>query len=332
MSDFWRNKQVLVTGAGGFIASHLVEKLASSGARVRALVRYNSSGFAGFLQNPPADLRGNITVIPGDLRDRETVQKAADGMEIVFHLGALISIPFSYHHPDAVVETNILGTMNVLQVCRAIQTPRVIHTSTSEVYGSAITVPIDENHPLQGQSPYSASKIAADKLAESFYCAYGLPVVTVRPFNTYGPRQSARAVIPSIICQVLSRDVLHIGSQITTRDFTFVSDTVDGFVKAAEAPKTAEGQVFNLGTGTEISIGDLARMIIKLADRRVEIIVDEDRLRPQKSEVTRLLSNNTRARQQLGWQPQVSMEAGLLQTMVWIQENLHLYDPDRYAF
>ena len=332
MTDYWQDKQVLVTGAGGFIASHLVERLARLGAKVRALVRYNSSGFAGFLQQPPQELKAKIEIVAGDLRDRETVQKAADGMEIVFHLGALISIPFSYRHPDAVVETNILGTMNILQVCRTLQTPRVVHTSTSEVYGSAITVPIDENHPLQGQSPYSASKIAADKLAESFYCAYGLPVVTVRPFNTYGPRQSARAVIPSIICQVLSRDVLHMGSQDTTRDFTYVSDTVNGFIKAAEAPKDAEGQVFNLGTGTEISIGDLAQMIITLSGRAVEIVVDEDRLRPQKSEVTRLLSNNAKAREQLGWQPQVSMKAGLIQTMQWIRENIHLYDPDRYVF
>jgi dTDP-glucose 4,6-dehydratase len=332
MTDFWQNKKILVTGAGGFIASQLVETLAHSGAEVRAMVRYNSRGFAGFLHEVPEEIKNNIEIFPGDLRDRDTVQQAVAGMEYVFHLGALISIPFSYKYPDAVVQTNIVGTMNVLQACRAAGTRRLLHTSTSEVYGSALYVPIDEDHPLQGQSPYSASKIGADKLAESFYCTYELPVITVRPFNTYGPRQSARAVIPAIITQVLSRSSIKMGTQETTRDFTFVSDTVNGFIKAAQAEKSCEGQVFNLGTGQEISIGNLAQMIINLSGRKVDIELDEKRLRPEKSEVSRLLSNNTKAREQLGWQPEVSLEDGIQRTMAWISEHLELYSPDVYAF
>ena len=332
MTSFWQSKKVLVTGAGGFIASHLVETLAHAGADVRAMVRYNSRGFAGFLQAPPEDIKTQIEIFPGDLCNRETVIQAVEDMEFVFHLGALISIPFSYKYPDAVVETNILGTMNVLQACRKLGISRMIHTSTSEVYGSAIYVPIDEAHPLQGQSPYSASKIGADKLVESFYCAYDQPFVTVRPFNTFGPRQSARAVIPSIISQIMSRNQIKMGTQETTRDFTYVSDTVNGFIKAAQAGKDIEGQVFNLGTGKEISMGDLAKLIIKISGRDVEIILDEQRLRPSKSEVSRLLSNNTKAREQLGWEPEVSLEEGIESTIHWIGEHLDLYRPDVYAF
>ncbi|NSW52337.1 MAG: GDP-mannose 4,6-dehydratase [Anaerolineae bacterium] len=332
MSIDWHGKKVLVTGAGGFIASHLVETLSRSGAIVRAMVRYNSRGAAGFLNQSILQTHGTIEIFPGDLCDRETVRQAVKDQEYVFHLGALISIPFSYRYPDAVVSTNIIGTMNILQACREMGTPRLIHTSTSEVYGSAKYVPIDELHPLQGQSPYSASKIAADKLAESFYCAYGLPVVTVRPFNTYGPRQSARAVIPAIICQVLSRDTLLMGNKDTTRDFTFVSDTVQGFIKAAEAQQSVLGDVFNLGTGTEISIGALAQTIITITGKAVKIVQDPNRLRPEKSEVTRLLSNNQKAQKALGWQPTVSLQGGIETTIDWIRNHLDLYDPDHYVF
>jgi len=252
-------------------------------------------------------------------------------MEVVFHLGALISIPYSYYHPVEVVETNVNGTLNILMACRNYRVEKVVHTSTSEVYGTAITVPIDEEHPLQGQSPYSASKIGADKLAESFYCAYSLPVVTVRPFNTYGPRQSARAVIPAIISQVLARDVIHLGNLEARRDFTYVADTVNGFIRAAETVDVIGG-VFNLGTGVEVTIGQLADLIIDITGRKVRIEVDPDRIRPAKSEVQRLLSDNSLARQKIDWQPAVSLEEGLQRTAKWIREHFEYFNPDIYSF
>jgi len=325
----WRDKKVLVTGAGGFIASHLVEDLVQRGARVRAFVRYNSRGDIGLLsQLEPKDLKA-VEVIAGDLRDLPAVQQAAKGVDLIFHLGALIAIPYSYLHPAEVVETNVIGTLNVLLAARDLGIAKVIHTSTSEVYGSALRVPIDESHPLQGQSPYSASKIGADKLAESFYCAYGLPVVTVRPFNTYGPRQSARAVIPTIISQALTRDELHLGSLETRRDFTYVTDTVAGFIRAAEA-QGVEGQVFNLGTGSEVSVAELVQAIGRILGRELRVVQEVARLRPDKSEVLRLLSDNRKASEQLGWQPQVSLEQGLAQTVEWIRRNIQLYRPDDY--
>jgi len=262
MSGTWNGKRVLVTGAGGFIASHLVESLVRNGATVRAFVRYNSRGDVGLLNHLPKDIYDCTQIVGGDLRDLTAIQNAAKGMETIFHLGALIAIPYSYQHPAEVVDTNVIGTLNILLAARDMQI-RVIHTSTSEVYGSAIYAPIDEAHPLQGQSPYSASKIAADKLAESFYCSYDLPVVTVRPFNTYGPRQSARAIIPTIISQALTGNELHLGSLDTKRDFTYVLDTVAGFLAAAESTGV-DGQTFNLGTGREISVGELVTVIEKI--------------------------------------------------------------------
>jgi NAD dependent epimerase/dehydratase len=324
-----KNLPILVTGAGGFIGSHLVQALLAQGARVRAFVRYNSRGDLGLLSHlPPQDL-ARLEIIPGDLRDLPALQEAMQGVELVFHLGALIAIPYSYLHPAEVVDVNVTGTLNVLLAARQARPARLVHTSTSEVYGTARRVPIDEDHPLQGQSPYSASKIAADKIVESFYCAYDLPAVTVRPFNTYGPRQSARAVIPTIISQALAQDVIRLGSLGARRDLTYVSDTVAGFLKAAQTP-AIEGQTFNLGVGSEITVGDLAEQIIRLVGRPVRVEVDPARLRPQKSEVERLLSDNTRARERLAWQPLVPLEEGLRRTIDFIRSHPHLYRPSEY--
>ena len=328
MSGTWNGKRVLVTGAGGFIASHLVESLVRNGATVRAFVRYNSRSDVGLLNQVPKEIYSGIQVIAGDLRDLTAIQNAAKGMETIFHLGALIAIPYSYQHPAEVVDTNVIGTLNILLAARDMQI-RVIHTSTSEVYGSAIYAPIDEAHPLQGQSPYSASKIAADKLAESFYCSYDLPVVTVRPFNTYGPRQSARAIIPTIISQALTGSELHLGSLDTKRDFTYVLDTVAGFLAAAESTGV-DGQTFNLGTGREISVGELVTVIEKIVGRPLTVVQDPERLRPQKSEVVRLLSDNRKAQNQLNWKPETTLESGLAQTVAWIQSNLQFYHPGIY--
>jgi len=325
----WYGKQILVTGAGGFIGSHLAETLARNGARVRAFVRYNSRGDAGLLSMLPRDLHAELEIIAGDLRDLPALMSAMRNVEIVFHLGALIAIPYSYLHPVEVVQSNVMGTLNILLAARENGVRRIVHTSSSEVYGTAVRVPIAESHPLQGQSPYSASKIGADKLAESFYCAYDLPVVTVRPFNTYGPRQSARAVIPAIITQALTEDVICLGNLDATRDFTFVSDTVDGFVRAAQA-SGVEGETFNLGVGSEIRVGELAAEIVALLGEPKEIRVEPVRLRPGKSEVQRLISDNSLARDRLGWQPTVSLHDGLSRTILWISEHLHLYQSGRY--
>ena len=329
MDNFWHDRQVLVTGAGGFIASHLIEALVKKGARVRAFVRYNSRNDPGLLALLPTELLAKVEVIAGDLRDLPAVQAAIQDVSHVFHLGALIAIPYSYVHPAEVVETNIIGTLNVLLAGRQSNLVRIVHTSTSEVYGTALRVPIDENHPLQGQSPYSASKIGADKLVESFYRSFDLPVVTLRPFNTYGPRQSARAVIPTIVTQALTQNVVLLGNLDARRDLTYVSDTVDGFLKVAEAPGV-EGETFNLGTGSEVRIGDLAQEIISMVGRRIKIMVDSSRLRPERSEVQRLLSDNTLARQRLGWQPSVSLQQGLQSTITWISEHLDQYRSDKY--
>jgi NAD dependent epimerase/dehydratase len=330
MSDqYWIGKSVLVTGGGGFIASHLVEYLLSTGAHVRAFVRYNSRGDPGFLRG--INERTQLEIIAGDLRDYDAIDQATKGMQIVFHLGALISIPYSYFHPMEVVETNVNGTLNVLLACRKHIIEKLVHASTSVVYGSAISVPINETHPLQGQSPYSASKIGADKLVESFQCTYALPVVTVRPFNTYGPRQSSRAVIPTIISQALTRDVIKLGNLNTKRDFTYVEDTVRGFILAGQTDKIY-GAVINLGTGTDISIGELANLIIQLVGRPVRVEYDEQRLRPAKSEVIRLLSDNILAQDKLNWHPNVSLEQGLNKTIQWIQQHIDLFNPDRYVF
>ena len=331
MGNLWSNRTVLVTGAGGFIGSHLVEYLLLKGARVRAFVRYNSRGDPGLLRMLSAQDLARVEIVAGDLQDEHAVRKAIKGMQTVFHLGSMISIPYSYVHPVEVARTNYLGALNILTASQELGVERVIHTSSSEVYGTALHTPMSESHPLQGQSPYSASKIGADKLAESFFCAYQLPEVTVRPFNTYGPRQSARAVIPTIITQALTREVIHLGNQDTIRDFTYVKDTVAGLVKAAEVPGIM-GKVFNLGTGQEIMIGELARKIIQKIGRPVEIIVDPIRLRPEHSEVLRLLSDNTLARKTLNWEPQVSLDEGLDQTIAWIKLHLDLYQIGAYEF
>ncbi len=322
---------MLVTGAGGFIASHLVESIANQGGQVRAFVRYNSRGDPGLLSLLPDNLRASIQIIPGDLRDLPALQAAMQGVSTVFHLGALISIPYSYLHPAEVVETNVMGTLNVLLSAQSCKVDRVVHTSTSEVYGTALHVPMDERHPLQGQSPYSASKIGADKLAESFRLSYDLPVVTVRPFNTFGPRQSARAVIPAMITQALTSDVLHLGNLDARRDFTYVNDTVRGFLLAAQT-QGIEGMTFNLGSGTEIRIGDLAEKILRLVDRSVRIEVENQRLRPGNSEVQRLLADSSLAHQFLDWSPSTSLEDGLNATIAWIRQNLHRYRLGVYEF
>jgi len=328
-SAFWKDRPVLVTGAGGFIASHLVESLVAAGSKVRAFVRYNSRNDPGLLRLLPAETLAQIEIIPGDLRDLEAIRSAMQGVSHVFHLAALIAIPYSYRHPAEVVETNVIGALNVLLAGRDLKVQRIVHTSTSEVYGTALRVPIDENHPLQGQSPYSASKIGADKIAESFYRSYDLPVVTLRPFNTYGPRQSARAVIPTIITQALTQSSLHLGNLEARRDLTFVTDTVAGFLRAAEI-EDIEGQTFNLGFGAEVTIRELVEQIFRILDRPIQIQIDPQRLRPEKSEVQRLLSDNRLAKQRLGWTPQIPLEEGLLRTIRWIEAHLEHYPTPGY--
>ncbi len=326
----WNGYEVLITGAGGFIGSHLVEEMVRRGAKVKAFVHYNARGDIGLLRYADPHLLEQVELYFGDLKDPAAVRQAMEGTRAVFHLGALIGIPYSYVNPYDVVQTNVMGTLNVLTAARQLGLERVIHTSTSEVYGSARYVPIDEAHPLQGQSPYSASKIGADKLAESFHLAFGLPVTTVRPFNTYGPRQSTRAVIPTIIVQALTQDMIKLGSLDTTRDFTYVTDTARGFIAAAETEATI-GETFNLGVGKEISVGDLANLIIKIVGRDVRIETESARMRPSGSEVNRLLSNNSKGRQLTGWAPQYDFQRGLTDTIAWISQHLDLYQAKRYA-
>jgi len=327
--DFWRGKPVLVTGAGGFIGSHLTERLVALGARVRAFVRYNSRHDVGLLAMLPPSLLREVEVVQGDLRDAEAVREAFTGIEVAFHLGALIGIPYSYLHPREVVETNVLGTLNVLIAARDKGVARLVHTSTSEVYGTASYAPIDETHPLQGQSPYSASKIGADKLAESFHKSYGVPVAIIRPFNTYGPRQSARAVIPTIITQALTRDKILLGNLHPKRDFTYIDDTVEAFLRMAECPHSV-GEVVNVGSGREISVGELARLILSLIGKEARIETDPRRLRPAESEVKRLLADNRKAKKLLGWQPTITLEEGLRRTIEWIAQNLDRYRIGEY--
>lgn len=324
----WSDKKVLVTGAGGFIGSHLTERLVELGAKTRAFVRYSSTGSWGWLDQ--SSLKNDVEVVLGDIRDQDTVADALIGVDIVFHLAALIAIPYSYQAPLSYVRTNVEGTLNVLQAAQRAGLERVVHTSTSEVYGTARTVPIVENHPLQGQSPYSASKIGADKIAESFHLSFGLPVVTVRPFNTYGPRQSARAVIPTIITQALNGSEIRLGNLEPTRDLNFVADTVEGFIRAAETPQ-AIGETINLGTGREISIGDLAGLILKLMNRDIPIALEDARLRPENSEVDRLCADNRKGQSILGWTPKYSLEEGLAATIEWIRENSERYRTGIYV-
>lgn len=323
-----KNKRILVTGAGGFIGSHLVEKLVESGAVVRAFVHYRGNGSWGWLDQSPH--KKEVEVVAGDVSDRDHIAVAMKGVDVVFHLAALIGIPYSYHAPSSYVRTNIEGSLNILLAARDIGVERVVHTSTSEVYGTARYVPINEEHPLQGQSPYSASKIGADKIAESFHLSFGLPVVTIRPFNAFGPRQSARAVIPTIISQCMAGETIRLGSMTPTRDFNYVSNTVDAFMRCAEA-SSAIGRTINIGSGKEISIGDLVTRIGKLLGREIKVETEQVRSRPPESEVERLLADNTLARSILKWEPAVSLDEGLIRTAEWIQKNLHEYRTSDYA-
>ncbi len=323
-------KKVLVTGADGFIGSHLTEELVKSGRQVRALAQYNSFGTYGWLDSLPSEIRDAVEVVTGDVRDPNGVRTMMKGVDSVFHLAALIAIPFSYHSPDSYVDTNIKGTLNVLQAARDLGTERVMITSTSEAYGTAKYVPIDEKHPFQGQSPYSATKIGADRLAESFYRSFGTPVTIVRPFNTYGPRQSARAVIPTIISQLLAgKGEIKLGSLTPTRDFNFVLDTAAGFIALEECEK-AIGEEVNIATGVEISIGDLANELIRQINPQAKIVCDEQRLRPEKSEVNRLLGDNTKIRSLTDWAPKYDLSAGLAETIDWFRGHLAGYKTDIY--
>ena len=324
------SERVLVTGAAGFIGSHLVERLVREGYAVRAFVHYNSLSSWGNLEKLPRDVMAPVEVISGDLADSFMVDQAVAGCAMVFHLGALIGIPYSYTAPAAYVATNVSGTLNVLQACRRHEVRRLLHTSTSEVYGTAQYVPIDERHPLVGQSPYSASKIAADKLAESFWLSFATPVVTVRPFNTYGPRQSARAVIPTIITQALSGRDIRLGSTDTVRDFTYAEDTAAGFLAAARAAGV-DGEVINLGTGEAVTVGDLVERVGRILGRPLAVQRDPVRIRPAASEVGRLISDNTRARTLLQWTPAVALDAGLARTVEAIAASLVDYKTDLYG-
>lgn len=323
-------KKVLVTGADGFIGSHLTESLLEKGYDVRAFAYYNSFNTWGWLDTLPKDKLKEIDVFTGDIRDPNGVRTAMEGVEEVFHLAALIAIPFSYHSPDSYVDTNIKGTLNVLQAARQLETSRILVTSTSEVYGTAQYVPIDEKHPYQGQSPYSATKIGADRLAESFYRSFNMPISIVRPFNTFGPRQSARAVIPTIITQLLAgKEEIKLGSLTPTRDFNYVKDTAAGFIAIAESDKTI-GEEINIATQQEISIGDLAKEIIRQINPDAKIVCDEQRLRPEKSEVNRLLGSNEKLKSLTDWKQRYTFEQGIEETISWIRENMNAYKTDIY--
>lgn len=322
--------KVLVTGADGFIGSHLTEELVKSGADVRAFVYYNSFNSWGWLDSLPKEIKSQIKVVAGDVRDANFVMRAMKGIDCVYHLAALIAIPFSYYAPDAYVDTNIKGTLNVLNAARELGTKRVLVTSTSEVYGTAQYVPIDEKHPYQGQSPYSATKIGADRIAESFYRSFDIPVTIVRPFNTYGPRQSARAVIPTIISQLIAGvEQIKLGSLTPTRDFVFVKDTARGFMELAKC-EAAIGREVNISTMREISIGDLAQNMIDLINPKATIVCDDQRLRPEKSEVNRLLGDNRLLYSLTGFKPETPIEEGLQHTVDFIRENLSVYKYDQY--
>jgi len=323
-----------VTGAEGFIGSHLVEALVASGSRVRAMVLYNSFASWGWLDALEPEVLASVEVIMGDVRDPRATREFIGDAEVVYHLAALIAIPYSYHAPHSYLETNAGGTMNVLEAVRSLETPRMVHTSTSEVYGTALRVPIDEDHPLQAQSPYSATKVAADKLAESYHAAFGVPVVTLRPFNTYGPRQSARAVIPTIITQLAAgRAEVKLGALTPTRDLTFAADTAQAFIAAAGAPLDAvAGRVLNAGSGNEISVGDLAELIARKLGRPLALRYEAERMRPEASEVMRLVSDSTRLRTLTGWEPMHTLETGLDATIDWFTQpgNLARYRTESF--
>lgn len=322
--------RVLVTGAGGFIGSHLVDALVRSGADVRAFVRYTSRSDDGWLADLAPEVFAEVEVFRGDLVNPEAVTGALDGRERVFHLGALIPIPYSYRHPREFVAANVTGTLNVLEAARRADVARVVHTSTSEVYGTPLDVPVPETARLHAQSPYAASKVAADQLAGSYHASFGVPVVTVRPFNTYGPRQSARAVIPTIVTQALARGEIELGALAPTRDFLFVGDTVRGFLAAADAAGV-DGEAINLGTGREISIGALVRLILDELQLDLPVREASERLRPADSEVERLLADAAKASALLGWEPAVRLEEGLRRTIEWLRGSLDAYRPSRYT-
>lgn len=331
-----KRKKVLVTGADGFIGSHLTEELVRQGAQVRAFVMYNSFNSWGWLEEASLEIKKEMDVFAGDIRDPHGVRQAMQGCDVVLHLASLIAIPYSYHSPDTYVDTNIKGTLNVVQAARALEVEKVVHTSTSEVYGTARFVPITEEHPLQGQSPYSASKIGADQMAMSFYNSFNTPVAIIRPFNTYGPRQSARAVIPTVITQIAAgKKSIRLGSLTPTRDFNYVKDTVAGFIAVAKSP-AAVGEVINIGSNYEISIGDTVQLIAETMGREIEIETEEIRLRPEKSEVERLWADNQKARKLLGWEPQYGgkdgLTRGLAETIAWFTEpkNLLQYKTEVY--
>lgn len=330
MGEQLEGRRVLVTGAGGFIGSHLVERLVRDGALVRGLVRYTSRGDRGALEWLEPDVLGEVEVVTGELRDLESVDRAVAGSEVVLHLGAQIAIPYSYVNPRDYTEVNVLGTLNVCQAALRHGVQRVVQTSTSEVYGSAQTVPITEEHPLEPQSPYAASKVAADKLVDSFYRSFDLPAVVLRPFNTYGPRQSARAVIPTIISQALAGDVVRLGSTDPRRDLTFVEDTAAGFVAAATADE-AVGRTIQLGTDHDVSVGDLVEAVAEILGRELVVELDERRVRPAKSEVERLISSPALASELLGWTPRVDLREGLARTVDYIAANPGRYRPEEYA-
>lgn len=322
-------KRVLVTGSGGFVGSHLVEHLIDHGYQVRCFLRYTSRTNYGWLEDLPKGKKEKLEIVAGDIRDADAVSKSIENIDIIFHLAALVGIPYSYIHPREVIETNLMGTFNVLMAGRAKNVKRTIHISTSEVYGTAQYVPIDEDHILQGQSPYAASKIAAEKLVESFYATYGLPATVIRPFNIYGPRQSARAVIPTIIAQIIESSEVRLGNITPTRDFTYVSDTVRAFIKAAECD-LAIGETLNVGSNFEISIADLVEKIAGLLNKKVRIIQEAERDRPQKSEVQRLWADNARAYQILNWRPLISLDKGLEKTAKWIEMNIDQFRAEKY--
>ena len=325
------DKTVVVTGAGGFIGSALVEHLVAEGAHVRAMLRYTSRGQRGCLDELAEATMRDVDITLGDVRDVDAVREVLRGADAIFHLAALIGIPYSYEHPQEVIDTNVMGTSNVLIAAKELGTlERIVLTSTSEVYGSALRIPIDEEHPLQAQSPYSATKIAGDALGLSFHRSFAMPVTIVRPFNAYGPRQSARAVIPTIISQALAGATLKLGTLETTRDFTFVEDTARGFAAVA-ASEDAVGQVVNLGSGTEVSIGDVVAKVAAIVGREFEVATDDQRLRPQKSEVSRLHSDSTKALKLAGWRAEVSLDEGLRRTTEWIRAHLHEYRTEEYA-
>jgi len=326
-----KNKNVVVTGAGGFIGSHLTEELMRRGANVKAFVHYNSRNDWGLLELLEEDVLGEVEVVAGDITDPFYVKTATKDADVIFHLAALIGIPYSYIAPESYVNVNIKGTLNVLQAGLDNEVEKIVHTSTSETYGTADYVPIDEAHPMKGQSPYSASKIGADKMAESYYRSFDLPVATIRPFNTFGPRQSARAIIPTILSQALTKDEVHVGSLSPVRDLTFVKDTVNGFIEIGTSEKSI-GEVTNIGTGSGVTIGELLKKILRIIGTEdIRVVEDMDRERPDKSEVMELICDNSKAKRLLDWSPQYTLDEGLAETIEWMRGYTNLYKTDKYV-